>query len=733
MSDINRRQFVERSLIAGGSLQIMFSSKLRAEPKTSKTANTELSQLYLEVNEDNEFFFTFSNVEMGQGVLTGQATIFGEEADISPLRFKLKPAVTNGSKLDMSMTGGSNSTSSKWLPLRQAGANYRETLLTVCAKEWNVAKDELETLDGQITHKKTNRSANYSSFNRLLSKASFETNAPLKKSEDFRYIGSFNTILDAAEKVSANDRYGIDLDFDGLLNATIIRAPMFGAKLKSAKIDEIKALPGVRYIELLGKESLAIVCDKYWQCLQARSTIEAEWLEWSRPDHLKLNSKDLYQSFKEEFTKEPLTQKNNELTVSLDFEFPYLAHAPLEPQNCSAWYQGNKFEVWAPSQNPRLIFQYILDHTDLDESQVHVYCPKFLGGGFGRRGALDFAKEAIDLSYKLAKPIKVTWSREEDMTQSPLRPMSVHRFDAVINLANKSIVNWEQQVAGQSIIKDLITKQGPYFIPNWLPRWLRHFLSKRIEDTFSLFKLAPTLSSGSEQDYNFHHSCKSYAIELPIPVLFWRSVGNAHNGMAVECFLDEVCHRLQVDPLDFRLSQLNQGSQAYNVLSKLKTISGWSKAPVAKLGGQRALGVAYHFSYESYVAEVADVEVKDTQVIIHKVYTVIDCGQSINPEIIKRQVRSGIVYGLSAAFYGEINIEDGKILEDNFHQYPVIMLAECPDMEVHVIKSDSPPTGVGEPSLPPALAAVANAIFAASGVRFTKTPFKSLSLVAKFD
>ncbi|MBQ49276.1 MAG: hypothetical protein CMP10_18000, partial [Zetaproteobacteria bacterium] len=577
----NRRDFLKAGMSTSGGLVISLvtpACKTIDPTVIPSVKNPGVFQtIYLEVTTDNLFYLTFDRSEMGQGIITGQATIFGEEADINPSRFIMRPADAD-TRFGVQITGGSNSTKKGWPVWRKAAATYRHALIRLAAKTWEVPVSEITTLDGVLYHHKTNQKMPYSKLNQLVAGSTLVQEPKFKKPVEYRYIGKFDQSVDARDKATGSTDFGIDLELPEMRTAVVIRPAVFGAKLRSADLLAIKALPDVEEAFVIDS-GVAIICRKYWQCLAVRPKLTDQMIKWEEQE-LKISSQDLYSDYKDELDQNPPSVRSGQKIVSAEYVLPYLAHAPLEPQNCTAWFKSSDcLEIWAPTQAPTFVRRYAAAVSGLDRSQIIVHVSKYLGGGFGRRGSLDFTAEAIQIALKVRYPVKVLWSREDDMQHSPLRPMSVHRFDAVVD---GKIVSWRHQIVGQSIVQELITEYAGFIGPAWLPSWMGRFLGRGATNLMEWLNFAPLLKEGGVQAYDIDVDFKVIDKKLPIPVSFWRSVGNSHNGFTVEGFLDEICHALHRDPVDFRIELLSKNKRAQNVVKAVAKASSWQETKPAK-------------------------------------------------------------------------------------------------------------------------------------------------------
>jgi isoquinoline 1-oxidoreductase/isoquinoline 1-oxidoreductase beta subunit len=729
MTNLNqdRRSFIKTTISASGSLYVVFAVPGCARALSNSTSGdlkgtSDWQSLHLKVTADNRFHLTFDRAEMGQGVITGQATLFGDEADIDPMSFIMEAAPADAAgRFGMQITGGSTSTKDRGPALRKAGAAYRRTLIDVAAKAWSVPAQEILTDNGRIFHAPSKRNEPYAAFNQQMATAKLVEEPRLKEPNEFRYIGTFNQSVDARDKVTGAPEFGIDLDLPDMRVAIVLRSPVFGGTLKKFDQEKISKLPYVEDVFAI-TGGVAVVCGKYWQTLKVRAALTPGMIEWDIPQSLRVNSADLFKAYHESLKNDaPKGGSDDEAVISASYELPFLAHAPLEPQNTAAVFRNGTFEIWSPSQAPQLLQAYAADLAGISRDKVVVHVSKYLGGGFGRRAGMDFGVDAVEIAHKVKYPVKVMWSREDDMTHSPMRPMSVHRLDAVVNRKTKQITSWRHQIAGQSIMSPLVQAGGSLMAPGWLPKFVRRGFASAASGLMDAFDVLPMLKEGAEQAYDFKVETSMKQMESAIPVTFWRSVGNSHNGLVVEGFLDEVIHELGEDPYEFRRKLLHKNARALRVLELAGEKAGWSTPPTQP---NRALGIAYHYSYKSYAAEVADVEVKDGKIIIHRFVAAVDCGQVVNPEIVRRQVRSGIIFGLTAALYGENSFVNGEMQQTNYDTYQLLQLQETPAIDVHIVPSTESSTGIGEPGYPPSLPAVANAVFRATGKRLRRTPFQ---------
>ncbi len=729
MTQKTRRQFIQQSLTASGSLLLAFSLPIKGRASQQDTSTTQsVSHHYFEIFPDNRFIFTMDKAEMGQGVINGQVTLFGEESEIHPSRFDVVTASVKDEyapPMPMMITGGSSSTPTRWELLRQLGANLKQLMLDAAAQKWGVDQDQLQVNNGVVS----NQSGDQVSYGELINIASTLTlpeTAPLKSPESFKYIGKWNGSVDAKDKSTGTDQFGIDFSIDNMLIAVVERCPTLGGKLKSFDASEALKLPGVKNVFEISA-GVAIVCEKYWQAKKARSAVK---ITWDPGKNESLSSAQIADSYRELMAEKSGHEMQNEGDVTaafssadqlleVEYSTPYLAHATMEPMNACAWVQDDECDIWVATQSPTSVRNEAARILRTNRDKVKVHNSKYLGGGFGRRATLEYPIEAVEIS-KLAKaPVKVIWSREDDTRFSPMRPLNVHQFKAAIKDGDVSA--WQHKIGCESLMQQFFGNIAGSIMPNWLPDGLGGLAGSIVRGGMELSNAAPTVAEGAETPYDISNKrIEHYNLGIDIPIHFWRSVGHSYNGFVVESFVDEVAHASGQDPYIFRRDKLPKESRLKGVLDLVTDKAGWD-TPLEK--SNRFRGIAAHESFNSFVAQIAEVDIIGSSIHVKKVSCAVDCGVAINPENIKKQMQSGIIYGLSAALHGEITLENGAVAQANFDTYPPLRMSETPEIEVFILPSKASPTGVGEPGLPPIAAAVGNAVFAATGQRLRKLPF----------
>lgn len=729
MNEMDRRDFLKQAGVTSTVLILGFEAPISGRKAWAAGEGKGFTHHYVMIGaESGDFTFVMDKAEMGQGVITGQLTLFCEEFDVNPNQIKVVAAPVAdvyGTMAGMQLTGGSTSTNDRWTVLRQAGANARGILLAAAAKKYSVPVGQLKTDNGFIVKPDGDR-VSYNEIAKDVTETKIE-DQKLKSPSDFKYIGKNNVRSDASEKSLGEAQYGMDFDQPGLLQAVVLRSPMIGGKLKSFDAAEAKKLPGIKSIVEISS-GLAIVGEKYWQVSKARDFVKVEWeapKDLPSSESIKAKYQQLLKSDKgkevhsEGNVTNVFAESGAESIVEAEYELPYLSHSCMEPMNAAAHVQKDRADIWVSTQGPTLVRNEAADFLGLSRDQVTVHCIKYLGGGFGRRSTLDYPMEAVELSQKLKSPVKVVWSREDDTKHSPMRPLSLHHLKGVVKSGKP--VAWEHRLACESIMQQVMPGWVPLMMPGWLPGFVKSGVEGTARSVMDWTSTHIVTAEGAKHDYEIPNiKVRVNEADLNVPIHFWRSVGHSYNGFVVESFTDELAHKANKDPVEFRREILQKNPRGLAVLNKVASLSGWGDP----LPEGRFRGVAYHFSFNSYVAEVAEVEVKDSQILVKKVFCAVDCGTVINPEIVKDQMQSGIIFGLSAALHGEITLENGSVQQGNFDDYPVMRMSEVPEIEVAIVESTEIPTGVGEPGLPPIAAAVANAVFAATGQRLRKLPLK---------
>ena len=639
----DRRQFLKTSAAVGGGLLLGFHmpawGKL-SRPGYIPPANFS-PNAFIRIGADNVVTIVCNHSEMGQGTYTSIPMVIAEEldADWTKVRVESAPVAPeyNHAQWGMQATGGSTSTLAEYDRLRKAGATGRAMLIAAAAKKWGVDPASIRTAKGKVLHAGTNRSLLYSELVEEAATIKAPSDIKLKDPKDFTLIGKATKRLDAREKSNGSGIFGLDVKLPGLLTALIARSPVFGGKLKSFDASKAKAVPGVKHVVEI-ERGVAVVADGFWAAKLGRDALTLEWDEGALSN---LNSQSQRNEYAALATKQgvsanktgDVTDARSKATKNIEavYELPYLAHAPMEPLNCVADVKANSCEVWVGTQFQTMDFMNAVEITGLKPEQVKLHTT-LLGGGFGRRAVQDchFVREAVQVSKAVQAPVKVVWTREDDIQGGYYRPAALHVIKSGLAADGKPSY-WEQDIVCQSFI-----------------------IGTAMEGMMVKDGVDPTAVEGaSDLSYEVPNMRVDWHIApAGVPTLWWRSVGHSHTAFATESFIDELAHKAGQDPFKYRIQLLDKHPRLKRVLELAAEKSGWGK----KLPAGRGLGIAVHHSFGSNVAQATEVSVnKDGKIKVHKVVCAIDCGPTVNPETVKAQMEGCIVFGLTAALYGEIS------------------------------------------------------------------------------
>ncbi len=731
---ITRRDFLKTSGLLSGGLVIGYHlTGCSAQPVPNSIPGALQPNAWLQITEDNRIIFQLDKVEMGQGVSTAMPTILAEELEVSPDAIEVEFAGVHhdfkNRAMGTQMTGGSTSITSSYEPLLQAGAIARELMLNAAAKKWQVDKSQLKAQDGTVIYAAQNKVATYGELVPIAKTLSVPSKAPLKDPAQFRWIGKSIKKRDTLEKSTGAAVFGIDVDIPDALTAVVVRCPHFGGKVQSYDATKTRSHAGV--VEVLQIPSgIAVVAKGYWQARSAAKDLQIIWDKGplagldsekiSAVQHEKLDAEDVYSITSRGDAEKILLNADRKMTA--EFDSPFLHHSPMEPQNCTAVVTNNRCDIWAPNQGPDVLRGVVSEYTGLPYEAINVHTT-YLGGGFGRRSYPDFAAEAAVIAQRMAKPIKVIWSREDDMQHDYYRPKTYHRVTASLDKDGK-LDAWHHRVVAPSLMKDFAPDMFVGMLPTWVPRAVARGVGRFAGNIMADSPYDPTTMEGTEIPYRVANFSTDTVYHDPgVPIGFWRSVGNSHSAFVVESFIDELAASAGTDPVEFRKQHLVDQPRLLNVLQLVAEKAVWGKPKYANA----AQGAASHFSFKTYVAQIAEVELDgNNQFKVKRIVCAVDCGRVINPEIVKAQVESAIIYGLTAALKDPITIKDGAVVQSNFHDAQVLRFDETPEIEVHIVESSEPPTGIGEPGLPPVAPAVANAVFRLTGKRLRNIPLRLL-------
>jgi isoquinoline 1-oxidoreductase beta subunit len=711
---VTRREVLRSGVAVAGGLLIGIDFGLARgdEPPPSGAR----MNAFIHVAPDDRVTFTMPAVEMGQGVYTSQAMCLAEELDVGLDQVAAAHAPPDQANYGnpvfvVQATGGSTTTSAWFLPLRRAGATARMMLLQAAASAWGVDPSTLATDRGVITHKASGRTLRYGQVASRAASLKIPGEVKLKDPSRFRLIGTPARRIDTADKAIGKTVYGIDVVLPGMKFATLKASPVLGAKV--AKVDQAAALalPGVRQVVVLD-DLVAVVGDHMWAALQG---MRALVIEWSSSPHAKLDQAQLWQELESaslgagvaaQREGDALEKLKGDSLFEATFEYPLLAHATMEPMNCTVHVHDGTCEVWVGTQVPGFAQGVAAKVLGIEPSKVTIN-NHLIGGGFGRRLEVDGIAKATQIAQHVEGPVKVVWTREEDISQQRYRPLYNDRLKARVE--NGKIIAWHHRVTGPSI----------------MARWLPPAFKGGIDSDAVDGAVKPSYDLGAILVEYVRH-------ELPVEVAFWRGVGPNSSVCSIECFIDVMAHRTNVDPVKFRRGLLARTPRALGVLDLVAQQAQWgTPARASSLGARLGRGIALLDCFGSYLACIADVAVSDEgDVRVTRVVVAADCGRVVNPDTLVAQIQGGVVFGITAILYNQITFAGGRVEQSNFNNYRMLRINEMPLIEAHILASTQDSGGIGEPGTVVVQPAIANAVFAATGVRITRMPIDR-KLIAK--
>ena len=709
----SRRQFLATSAsLAGGLVIACFvpfgTRRLFAQEGGPPPAPPMDPNAFVHIGSDDSVTVVLKHSEMGQGVWTSIPMVIAEELDCDWSKVRVENApnaqVYANNAFGIQGTGGSTSTLESFGQMREAGAMARALLVNAAAQRWQVDPSTCRTEKGSVISGP--HSASYGELADAAAKLEAPDKVALKDPSKWTLIGKPTPRLDSLAKVTGTAGFGIDVQRPGLLIGVVARAPVFGGKVKSFDAAKAKAVDGVGDVVQV-PSGIAVLGKHFWAAKKGR---EALVVDWDLGEGASLSTDSMRADYRKRAGERGLVAKSAgdvdavlkaaDQRIEAEYEVPFLAHAPMEPLNCTVEIGDGGCEIWTGTQFQGVDQGVVAQILGIDPGQVKIHT-QFLGGGFGRRANphSDFIAEAVQVAKAANKPVKIVWTREDDVHGGYYRPMWLSRFSAALGADGKPSA-WSHTIVGQSIIA------GTPFAPMMIKDGIDATSVEGAADS-------PYLAAIPAHRVDLHTPTS------PIPVLWWRSVGHSHTGFVVESFIDELAHAAKTDPLAYRRKLLPADSRNLRALELAAKEFGWGK-PLPK---GHAAGLAVHESFASHVAQVAEVSVENGKIRVHRVVCAIDCGPVVNPMTIEAQMQSAIAFGLSAALHSKITFKDGKVEQGNFNDYLVLRLDEMPKVEVHIVKSTDKMGGVGEPGLPPIAPAVANAVFAATGKRLRSLPF----------
>jgi isoquinoline 1-oxidoreductase beta subunit len=724
--DNGRRAFIVKSLSVGAGLTLgVYLSGCSREDKTKPTASTTVMNkeatsaadfepnAFVRIHPDNTITVIIKHLEMGQGTYTGLATVVAEELDAAWSQIKPEGAPANAKLYNNLLwgptqgTGGSTAMANSFTQMRKAGAAARQMLIAAAAIKWSVPENEISVQDGVVHHAGSGKQATFGELTQLAAQQPVPQEVFLKDPKEFRLIGKDVPRKDSHAKINGTAIYTQDIKLPGLLTAVVAHPPRFGAKVKSFDASKAKAIKGVTDVVQV-PNGVAVLATDFWSAKKGRDALQ---IEWDESNAFKLSSSELLAQYKSLANKAGSVARNDgdankslqsaAQTLHAEYEFPYLAHAAMEPLNCVVQLSKDGCEIWNGEQSQTSDQHAVAHFLNIQPEQVKLNM-LYAGGSFGRRANpnSDYVLEAVAIAKAIdgKAPVKMLWTREDDMRAGYYRPMYYHRVQAGLDKDGK-LVAWHHRIVGQSILANTAFSA---MIKNGIDM-------TSVEGAANLPYAIPNL-------YVDLHTTN-----VPVPVQWWRSVGSTHTAYAVETFIDQIATTAKQDPVAFRRGLLKDKPRHLGVLELAAEKAGWGQP----LAAGRGRGVAVHESFNTFVAQVADVTVHaDKSFSVDRVVIAVDCGIAVNPDIIHAQMEGGMGFGLSPALSSQMSLHAGEIEQSNFHDYIVLRMDQMPVVEVYIVPSDQQPTGVGEPATPVIAPAIANALAQATGQRLYTLPLK---------
>ncbi|MCB1850918.1 MAG: xanthine dehydrogenase family protein molybdopterin-binding subunit, partial [Gammaproteobacteria bacterium] len=720
--NLSRRRFVTSALVSVAGLTLGILPGVRAGERQSAPGNAgsvaaqagEFSpNAFLRIDQDGLVTVISKHLEMGQGTYTGLATLVAEELDADWGKIRVEGAPADASRYNnlfwgpMQGTGGSTAIANSFDQLRRAGAVARQMLVTAAAELWQVPETEVSVATGVVAHSASGRKAGFGQLAELAARQPVPETVLLKEPEAFTLIGKRIPRQDSAEKIDGTAQFTLDVKLPGMKSALVLHPPRFGVSVKS--VDDTAALrvPGVNKVVSI-PSGVAVVADDFWSARLGRDALSVSWDESGAFSRSSAELLDEYRELAR--TEGTLVRKEGDAAqviaqadtlLEAEYSVPFLSHSAMEPMDCVVRIDDSGCDIWNGEQMQTSDQMAVAKLLGLKPEQVRINM-LYAGGSFGRRAnpAADYLLEAVHIARSLEQgtPLKMVWTREDDTRAGYYRPMYLHKLRGALDAAGNPLA-WEQRIVGQSILA------GTPFEAVMVKDGVDH---TSVEGAVNLpYPIA-----------NFQ--LELHSPQLPVPVLWWRSVGSTHTAFAGECFIDELAHKAGQDPVAYRRRLLADQPRHLGVLNLAAEKADWG----APLGRGQGRGVAVHKSFNSYVAQVVEVTVRRGVIYVDRVVIAVDCGIAINPDVIEAQMQGGMGFGLSAALYSELTLDQGRVVQSNFNDYQVLRIDQMPEVAVYIVPSAEPPTGVGEPATPVIAPAVANAVFAATGQRLRKLPLR---------
>jgi isoquinoline 1-oxidoreductase beta subunit len=707
-STASRRTFLKTGAVAGAALVVEF----RFVPRAFAAEESFAPNAFVRIAPDNSVTIVAKHLEMGQGVHTGLATVLADELDADWAQVRVEAAPSDPTRYNnlswgpVQGTGGSSGIANSWMQLRRAGATARAMLVSAAAAQWGVPASSLAVDRGVVSHSPSGRRASFGELATLAAGQPVLADAPLKESKDWKLIGKAAPRVDSTAKTDGSARFTMDVYLPDMLTALIARPPLFGATVKSVDTTAALKVPGVTDVVEV-PAGVAVLAKGFWAARKGRAALRVEWDETKAE---RRGTEDLRAEYRALAETTGLSARRDgdpaagfagaARTIEAVYEFPYLAHAPMEPLDCVVDLKGDRCEVWAGSQIQTIDQGTVAQVVGLPPARVELHT-LVAGGSFGRRATptADVAGEAASIAKAIGgrQPVKLVWTREDDIRGGRYRPFFVHRLRAGLDASGR-IVAWEHRIVGQSFLK-----RTPF----------EGLIKGGIDAT--------SVEGGSTLPYAIPNlAVELHSPDVAVPTLWWRSVGHTHTAFSTETFLDELAHAAHRDPFELRRELLVHHPRHRGVLELAAEKAGWGRP----LPEGRARGIALQESFNSFIAQVAEISLRpDGLPRVEHVVCAVDCGVAVNPDVVRAQMEGGIGFGLGAALWSEITLDKGRVVQSNFHDYRTLRIDDMPKVEVHIVPSAEPPTGVGEPGVPLVAPAVANAFFQLTGQRVRRLPF----------
>ena len=727
----SRRTFLSAGAAAGGGLLLSVSLPALTRNADAADTSTFAPNAFVRIGRDGQVTLMMHKVEMGQGTYTSMPMLLAEELEVDLSQIRLEHAPPSDELyaeplFGVQQTGGSTSVRGNWEPLRRAGATARMLLVAAAAQTWKVDANACQAARGEVIHTPTGRRLSYGALVDKAAALPLPRDVPLKHPKDFKLIGTSAKRLDAPDKVNGTAQFGIDVKVPGMKVATLAACPVFGGKLAGVDDSKAKAIKGVLQLVRLD-DAVAVVADHMWAAKQGLAALD---IRWNEGPNAKLSTADIVQQLAAASQRSGVVARQEgdaakamaraAQKVEAVYEVPFLAHATMEPVNCTVHVRPDGCDIWVGTQVPTFAQTAAARLTGLPPEKVQVH-NHLLGGGFGRRLEVDFIVRAVEIAKQVASPVKVVWTREEDIQHDMYRPYYYDRIAAGLDEHGRPIA-WTHRITASSIMARVTSQL--------FPKTLRVIRAAGFHNLIAMVRGldVDAVDGAAEPPYAFANMRVEYVSQEPpgIPTAFWRGVGPTHNAFVVESFVDELAAVAKQDPFEYRRTLLDKSPRAKAVLELAAEQAGWGR-PLPPRSG-RGISLLHAFG-ETYIAQVAEVSVSEAgDVRVQRVVCAVDCGTIVNPDTVKAQMESGIIFGITAALFGEITIKDGRVEQSNFDDYRMLRINEAPLIDVHLVKSTEAPGGVGEPGTSAVMPAVANAIFAATGKRIRKLPIDSAQL-----